>query len=104
MAHYYCYCYYYYQYPFNKAFLEDLERMTGTPQCRIGSVFKDFSPYFRMFSTYLGSYEKAIALKEELCEKNRKFASFIDEARKDPRCQGLDLQSFLITPVQRIPR
>lgn len=43
-------------------------------------------------------------LLSELMERNRKFSSFVEEARRDARCNNLDLPSFLIMPVQRIPR
>ena len=57
-----------------------------------------------MFSHYTGSYDRAVTVLGELTERNRRFQTFITEAAKDPRCNNLNLLSYLIMPVQRIPR
>jgi hypothetical protein len=47
------------QYPLNKTFLEDLEEEhKAGPKGRVGVAFKKVAPFFRMFSTYLGSYDQ----------------------------------------------
>ena len=36
--------------------------------------------------------------------KKKKFEEFCEKQKDDPRCNNADLISFLIFPVQRVPR
>ena len=36
--------------------------------------------------------------------KSDKFRSFVDRLSADPRCEGLEMAAFLLTPIQRLPR
>jgi hypothetical protein len=69
-----------------------------------GEIFGDFSKNFRLYSEYLINYEPALQKRASLLISNRKFADFVELAQKDPKCQNLAMESFLILPVQRIPR
>lgn len=55
------------------------------------------------YTTYISGYDKCVRLLGQM-RKSRKFTKFLDETRTDPECKGLDLMSFLIMPIQRIPR
>ena len=57
-----------------------------------------------MFTLYLNNFEKAMDLLSKLKEDNSEFKSFVEHAERDPRCKGHNLMTFLITPVQRVPR
>lgn len=74
----------------------------GTP-C-IGTVMKSMSPFFKMYTEYVNNYDTANDLYMKLKEKKKGFAQFLDKQYANPQCAGLDLPSFLIQPVQRIPR
>jgi len=74
------------------------------PNRNVGKIFKQFAPFFKMFTMYLNNYEHAINLKCSLCDTNAAFNEFVNHAQCDPRCKAMDLNSFLITPVQRVPR
>jgi hypothetical protein len=39
-----------------------------------------------------------------VCHDSLGLALCVQEATQDPRCKGQNLQAFLITPIQRIPR
>lgn len=54
-----------------------------------------------MCSQYLNNYSNALQTVSTL-HGNHNFQQFLAAKRKD--CGGLDLMSFLIMPVQRIPR
>jgi hypothetical protein len=41
-----------------------------------------------MFAQYLASYDRAMEVKEELLRAKPKFAAFVEEAARDPRCNG----------------
>jgi len=70
----------------------------------VGKIFKEFAPFFKMFTMYLNNYENAIKVKQNLYDSNYVFREFLDHAEQDPRCKGMNLNSYLITPVQRVPR
>lgn len=69
----------------------------------VGKLFKEFTPYMKMYLEYTRLYQEGNAALSSILKKNKKFVSLCDKAReKTPR--NLDLQSILIMPVQRLPR
>ena len=71
---------------------------------KIGDIFKKYAPFFRMFSHYLSTFDRAIEYKAELAAKSKTFRSFLEDAKTHPTVNGADLLNFLIMPVQRVPR
>ena len=79
----------------------------------VGAVLFKFCPFFKMYSNYCKLQIKASSAIREL-KKNSKFASFYKSCCKNPETRGMELtvgprisshaKSFLIMPVQRIPR
>ena len=65
---------------------------------------RQFAPFFKMFTLYLNNFEKAMNLLKKLKADNFEFKNFVEHAERDPRCKGHNLMTFLITPVQRVPR
>ncbi len=102
-------------YRLNKQFLKDLEGRLKDwvdketrDQC-FGDLFVRFGPYFKMYSMYCNNYEAGSKLLEQLQHKKNekkydKFQQFCAETTKDKRVRGQQLASFLIMPIQRIPR
>lgn len=70
----------------------------------IGDVILQFTPYFKMYQNYVNNHENATKLITELMTKNTDFAQFIEHQQSDVRCKGQTLQSYLILPIQRMPR
>ncbi|KAL2918478.1 hypothetical protein HK105_201879 [Polyrhizophydium stewartii] len=70
----------------------------------IGNVFLTLTPYLKMYSLYTTNFNRALALVTEIAQKNQAFAAFTREQARRPECKGRILQTFLIEPVQRIPR
>jgi len=65
-------------------------------------VFEKFLDFLKLYSTFINNYPKTIALLNSLRD-NRKFQKFLEQTRSsDP--SGQTLVSYLIMPVQRIPR
>ncbi|GMI11655.1 hypothetical protein TrRE_jg3085, partial [Triparma retinervis] len=94
-------------YNFNSKLLTELQADVAshpTGGRRVGEIFKDFAPFFKMFTMYLNGFEKAMDLLKTLPDKNPAFKEYADHANQDPRLKGMPLMSFLITPVQRVPR
>jgi len=87
----------------HKDFSEALAQHDGN----VGQKFKLYSHLFKMYQPYLNNYSRASARRAELLTTNRRFAEFVDRARRDPRMLQLHiggLNDLLVGPVQRIPR
>lgn len=69
----------------------------------VGGVFLRYAPFFKMYSQYCTGYSKSNeTLKKSL--KRLPVSDFLTTACRHPDCNQPDLQSFLIQPVQRLPR
>lgn len=85
--------------------LEQLEAgSSALGDTKVGQIFIKYSSFFKMYMQYLSNFEIALTRRAELMCKNRKFLNFLEKAEKDSRCRGMGIESFLVTPVQRIPR
>ncbi|KAJ1989053.1 hypothetical protein GGI25_002822 [Coemansia spiralis] len=71
---------------------------------RIGDIFLKIAPFLKMYSLYLRNFRSALADISRWLSENHEFAQFIQEANSSPECKGLSFQSYLLLPVQRIPR
>ncbi|ELP86094.1 FYVE, RhoGEF and PH domain containing protein, putative [Entamoeba invadens IP1] len=69
----------------------------------IADVFLLNKEIFKQFSQYIQNYDKASLLFDGL-QKKKKFEEFCEQQMNDPRCNNANLPTFLISPVQRIPR
>eukprot|EP00792_Barthelona_sp_PAP020_P010820 TRINITY_DN4545_c0_g1_i1.p1 TRINITY_DN4545_c0_g1~~TRINITY_DN4545_c0_g1_i1.p1 ORF type:complete len:496 (-),score=153.53 TRINITY_DN4545_c0_g1_i1:94-1581(-) len=66
----------------------------------------DIGPFFKQYSVYLDLHWQSSDLFQEIfsySSANDK-SKFLINLEKNPLCDGLDIHSFLILPVQRIPR
>jgi FYVE/RhoGEF/PH domain-containing protein 5/6 len=92
--------------PFNSALLGELEAEVAG-HGNVGRVFRRFAPFLKMFSRYLELY---VAWSDDREARggdpsgDRDVRAFLGAAASDPRCRSLDLASFLVAPVQRVPR
>ena len=75
--------------------------------CIIGAGPDSHSHHFHIFCLptrfYLEQFSRAQILLADL-RQNSEFASVIAACERDDRCRGRTLDSFLILPVQRVPR
>ena len=90
----------------HKKFLDDLDSRCMDGQydsvC-IGMLFKDYTPFLKLYRVYVQSQKNFVIVYKEMV-KNKNIYAFLSQAQCDPQCRGMDLSSFLIEPVQRIPR
>jgi len=87
---------------FHQQFLQELTQATASPQAdrEVGAVFLKLSDFLKMYSQYMNGYAAAMeTINGQFA--NQRFQNFLGAKRKE--C-GLDLMSYLIMPVQRIPR
>jgi len=57
-----------------------------------------------MYTTYTTNFNKAMTLLNQTQSNSMGFINVLDYLRDLPLCENLELGSFLILPVQRIPR
>ena len=86
----------------NRGLLTDLkDRLAQWPSVqRFGDLFLRMGPILRLYSGYIRNFDVA---QRVLVEKrqNALFVEFLDECEKKA---GQPLDSFLIMPIQRLPR
>ena len=81
--------------------------LTSVPsdELRVGQVMLKYTPSLKLYKGYLQNYEQRLRERRMLlAKKSSPLNSFISNAQSDERCRGNTLESFLIEPVQRIPR
>jgi hypothetical protein len=88
----------------HETLLADLTTAQSNGTLQIGKVFKQVSHFFKMYQSYLACFEGAILRRAKLVTSNRRFSDFLEAASVDPRCMGMSFESFLVEPVQRVPR
>ena len=69
----------------------------------IGHIFAHASAFFKMYSTYTSNYSNASEVLESWTNSVR-MGAFIRAVELQEQAHGLQLASYLIMPVQRIPR
>lgn len=82
----------------NHEFLQDLKDKNKS----LGSVFLAFAPFLQIYHGYAKGTAKAHRLVTQLLATNAKFAEF--HAKAVEEAKGMNLNSYLITPIQRVPR
>ncbi|KAJ2825300.1 hypothetical protein IWW50_002916, partial [Coemansia erecta] len=70
----------------------------------VGDIFLRMAPFMKMYSLYLRNFRSALADISSWLGANHDFSNFIQQASASPECRGLSFQSYLLLPVQRIPR
>lgn len=91
----------------NRNFLRDLsERLKSWDNAttQIGDIFLGFAPFFKMYTSYCGNHDTATEALKRIEKDNRKFRELIEANLGRPENKGLSLASYLIMPIQRIPR
>jgi len=72
-------------------------------QKKISTVFLKYADYLKLYTNYLNGYETALENLNSL-KANRRFQEFLKSLRSDPEIGPNTLMSYLIMPVQRVPR
>jgi len=70
----------------------------------IGDIFNIFTPFLKMYRQYTERYEDSLNLLLDLGKKESNLTLFTEELSTHPAAKGKQLTSYLILPVQRIPR
>jgi hypothetical protein len=89
----------------NANFLNDLTARISDwqPESCIADLFIQFAPFFKMYQVYVSNHDRATEVLKRL-DNNEKFQCFVTKALTDPRAKHMSLASYLIMPIQRVPR
>eukprot|EP00002_Diphylleia_rotans_P002280 TRINITY_DN1144_c0_g4_i3.p1 TRINITY_DN1144_c0_g4~~TRINITY_DN1144_c0_g4_i3.p1 ORF type:complete len:544 (+),score=111.42 TRINITY_DN1144_c0_g4_i3:60-1691(+) len=90
----------------NESFRDKLhERLVKwSSEAMIGDIFVKMGPYLKIYTQYINNYDNAINTLRRQLDRRDMFFDLVETYQKNPKCCGLNLHSFLIMPVQRIPR
>jgi len=69
----------------------------------LGDIFEEITPYLKVYIQFVNNYDNVQAVLEKNMKKPA-FAHSLEKAKKNPEARHLDIQSYLIMPVQRVPR
>jgi hypothetical protein len=67
----------------------------------ISALLLHYTPQFRAYQSYMENYDDAVRTLNRLLKEKQELKTWLDFQQK---CEGNNLQSFLISPVQRLPR
>lgn len=85
----------------HKSFLGELKKAGQNYGSEVGSIFLAYSQGFRVSQLYIGNYASLSQILRDYSAKP-KFVQKLNKLTK--KHDGKDLPSYLITPVQRLPR
>jgi hypothetical protein len=97
----------------NEYFLEDLyfinletvsEKSVREVLEKLSQVIKDYSEIFKIYGQYGQNYAIGKEMISKICASSERFKKLLNNLSFRPRCAGNTIQSFLIMPIQRLPR
>ncbi|KAL9960565.1 hypothetical protein ACROYT_G034040 [Oculina patagonica] len=71
---------------------------------QIGDILKGLAPFLKMYTLYVGNFDKATETLSLWTKKSPTMAGVIDEIQKSKESEHLTLQHHMLEPVQRVPR
>ncbi|EFA83668.1 pleckstrin domain-containing protein [Heterostelium album PN500] len=71
---------------------------------KMGDIFCNNTSFIKLYKHYVNNYDKSIVSLKQCKEKNSEFRNFVKTLDYSEKFSGLNVESFLILPVQRIPR
>eukprot|EP00808_Paulinella_micropora_P009033 g82701.t1 len=88
----------------HEAFLADITyklRVWTEEGAGMGALFNKYAPFFRMYNQYVANHSRGAEMTVQLQEENKYFRALSEAAL---RKGAQRLSSYLILPIQRIPR
>ena len=84
----------------HKIFLDDLEKLIGGYSTQVAGLFVSHASLFDVAVPYISSYQQINEVIMEKCQASNSTKKDLYDLSE--QCGGLDLNTFLIAPVQRI--
>ena len=89
--------------PVNKVFYSELEKCKAGPMINgVGEAFMRVADFFKLYTLYCPVYPKAIDTLTKMHDTDPIYMAVLYEAHSRQDYSGLNLESFLMKPVQRI--
>ena len=91
-------------------FLKDLEQCLcdeNNLELEFATLLKTFSASFKLYIGYISNYTNSLIHLNKMKEKNKKFFEFLkftEQELKEKKERIIDLSSYMICPIQRLPR
>lgn len=60
--------------------------------------------YFNMYRVYMGEFKIAMKTLMTYQKESTQFKEILTLLQQSPLCERLSLASYLLTPIQRLPR
>eukprot|EP01114_Cavostelium_apophysatum_P021880 TRINITY_DN7755_c0_g1_i4.p1 TRINITY_DN7755_c0_g1~~TRINITY_DN7755_c0_g1_i4.p1 ORF type:complete len:832 (-),score=265.47 TRINITY_DN7755_c0_g1_i4:186-2681(-) len=84
--------------------MKERQKVWDNKKTLFGDLFIKEADFLVLYSHYVNNYNYAIETLKKEQSTNSAFAKFISKCEQAPECKLKDLASFLIEPIQRIPR
>jgi len=91
-------------------FMKELEDRMHHDDWRgiIGDIFAKMTSasanLLEIYTCYVNAFPKSISTLSKCTRSSQKFRKFLEDCYENPLVERLDLPSFLLSPVQRLPR
>ncbi|XP_049849751.1 guanine exchange factor for Rac 30-like [Schistocerca gregaria] len=70
---------------------------------QLGDIFIYLTDFLKVYTAYVNNYDESISVLQDV-SCNPQVSEVLKSCREDPRVRGMELSSYLIMPIQRIPR
>lgn len=102
--------------PLHEVLLQQLEALMGEngetwaaaeasgASSGVARTLARYAPFFKLYTDVCRTHDVRDRMLTGLMESRGGFASFVSTAVTSPRCRGQSLPSYLILPIQRVPR
>ncbi|KAH0786729.1 Kelch motif family protein [Histomonas meleagridis] len=90
--------------PCHANFLAEIEKRGDSITATLSDVFLDFSAFFKVSNLYISNYANIIQIIQQKCKDNSVNEKLKKLQFSTPSNSNRDIFSYLITPVQRMPR
>lgn len=90
----------------NKVLFNSLEGLDTLPMesLNVGERFQTFIAYLKLYTQYCSNYEIAHSRLISLKEAKWELPPFLESIQSRKECKNLDLESYLIKPMQRLTK
>lgn len=82
----------------------DPKNKSQTINVCLGEIFIERSPYLKLYLNFISEYSECTLKIKEYSKDYPLFKEYLEKKSNEPDAYGLFLNSFLIMPIQRIPR
>jgi hypothetical protein len=75
-----------------------------TSEQKVSDIFLSTTPFMKVYTIYMANYPHALETLSRIRSKSFEANRIIQAAEQTPEFKGLQVDSYLILPIQRVPR